>query len=386
MSSTKRDYYEVLEVSRTATQDEIKKSFRKKAKACHPDTNKSPEAESQFKELGEAYDVLSDQQKRQTYDAYGHDGLKSGGYTPGWDFAEGFPDLSDLFSSFFGDYGGGGRRSRGGPIRGDDIRVELSLDFVDAAFGTKKELDVNRLVGCDPCSGSGAAPGSGPTVCTACGGNGQIRQTTQTIIGHFTQIVTCARCAGQGQVIVDPCPTCSGKGRFRGSKTISITVPAGVDHGTRLRVSQEGDAGILNGPAGDLYVVIELKKHPTFHREGYDVLSSQSVPYTTLVLGGEIDVPVLRGTERVKVQPGTPSAHVVQLKQAGIPHIQQSNRRGDHYVTLEVIIPKHVSQEERKLLKRIQELEGSRQLETIQLKQGNVNFMDRMKEVFTGGD
>lgn len=377
-SSAKRDYYEVLGLPREATPEEIKKAFRKKAKECHPDTNKNPEAEAMFKELGEAYDVLSDSNKKQVYDTYGHDGLRSGGYSPGWDFAEGFPDLGDLFASFFGGGGGFSSRRGGGPQQGDDLRVDLSLDFLEAAFGIKKEVQIHRLEHCDTCHGNGASPGSGPSICTTCGGTGQIRQTTQTIIGHFTQIVGCGRCQGQGTMIMDPCHTCHGQGRKEVEKTLTVPVPAGVDDGTRLRMSQEGDAGPLGGPPGDVYVVIRLQPHPVFKRDGYHVYSSHQVAYSQLALGAEIEVPSLRSTQKIKIPAGTQNGHVFTLKNEGIPVVNQPNRHGDHYVQVQVVIPTHLSSEERKLLERLQELHTEKE------RKGNTSFMNKFKEVLTG--
>jgi molecular chaperone DnaJ len=380
MSTTKRDYYEILGVARNATSDEIKKAFRKKAKECHPDTNQNPESEALFKELGEAYDVLSDSNKRQVYDAYGHDGLRSGGYQPGWDFAQGFPDLGDLFASFFGGggYGFGGRRS-GGPQQGDDIRVELVLEFTEAAFGVDRDIHYTRLEHCGTCHGSGARPGSGPTVCNGCGGSGQIRQTTQTIIGHFTQIVVCARCQGMGTMIVDPCQSCHGQGRIQGEKVYSLTIPPGVDNGTRLRISNEGDAGPLGGPGGDVYVVLQVKPHAVFKRDNYDIYASQPVSYAQLALGDEIEIPMLNGSQQsLKIPAGTQNGHVFTIKNAGIPHLNQPSRLGDHYVQVQVSIPTHLSGEERKLLERLQELQQERE------RKGNTSFMHKFKEVLTG--
>lgn len=356
--SRPRDYYDILGVPRSATAEEIKKAFRKQAKTLHPDTSQDPDAEHKFKELGEAYDVLSDAQKRQTYDTYGYDGLKSGGYTPGWDFAEGFPDLSDLFSSFFGGFGGGGFGGRrGGPRRGDDLRTDLQLTFHEAAFGAKKEVEVHRMAPCEPCQGSGAAPGSGAKTCQTCGGAGQVQQTAQTILGHFTQITVCPTCQGQGSTIAEPCTHCHGKARVAQQHKLAVTVPPGVDHGTRLRVGGEGDAGLLGGPPGDLYVVIHAAAHPQFQRDGYNVLSVQPVRYTDLVLGAEIETPGLEGSHKLKIAPGTPTGHVVHLRRMGIPYLQQPNQRGDHLVQLQVEIPKHPSGEEKKLLHKLQELE-----------------------------
>lgn len=380
MSTTKRDYYEVLGVARNATPEEVKRAFRKKAKECHPDTNPSPEAEAQFKELGEAYDVLSDAQKRQIYDSYGHDGLKSGGYQPGWDFAQGFPDLNDLFASFFGG-GFGQQRRRGGPQQGSDMRLDLQLEFQEAVFGIKKEIAITHMDACETCNGSGSAPGSGASVCTGCGGAGQIRQTTQTIIGHFTQIVTCPTCQGAGQVIVDPCKACNGQARVPTEKSLSITIPAGVDQGTRLRVAGEGDSGVLGGPPGDLYVVLHIKPHPVFKRDGYHIYSSTEVTYPQLALGDEVEVPTLEGSERIKIPAGTQNGHVFMLKGKGVPQLNVPNRRGDHYVEVKVVIPTHLSGEEKKLLQKLNEIQQERRLKDKSSRHG---FFDKMKEAIAG--
>lgn len=385
MSTTnKRDYYEILGVARGASQDEIKRAFRKKAKACHPDTNKSPDAEAQFKELGEAYDVLSDANKRQVYDNYGHDGLKGGGYQPSWDFAGDFTDLGDIFASFFGGgfgMGGSGRR-RGGPQQGNDLRLDLALEFNEAVFGTKKEISFTHLELCESCTGSGSAEGSGPTVCTTCGGQGQVRQTAQTIIGHFTQIVTCPNCQGTGSMIVNPCRSCHGHGRVASEAKRSIVIPPGVDQGTRLRVAGEGDAGVMGGPPGDLYVVLNIKPHPHFKREGYHVASREEVPYPVLALGGEVEVTTLDGTEKLKIPAGTQTGHVFTLRGAGVPQLNNSNKRGDHYVEVQVSIPTHLSGEEKKLLQKLSEI----QQEKLKKDRGahHTSIFGKMKETFVG--
>lgn len=385
MSTTRRDYYEVLGVARTASADEVKRAFRKKAKECHPDTNKSPDAEAQFKELGEAYDVLSDPNKRQVYDNYGHDGLKSGGYQPQWDFAEGFPDLGDIFASFFGGgFGGmgGGQRRRGGPQQGNDLRMDLVLEFNDAVFGAKKEITFNHLENCDSCSGSGASPGSGPTVCTTCGGQGQVRQTTQTIIGHFTQIVVCPNCQGSGSIIVNPCRICHGQGRTAVETKRSIVIPPGVDQGTRLRVAGEGDAGVKGGPPGDLYVVLQIRPHPEFKRDGYHIYSVQEVPYAVMALGGEIETPTLDGTETIRIPAGTKNGHIFTLKGAGIPHLNNSNKRGEHYVEVQVNIPTHLTGEEKKLLQKLNEIQHDKTRKDKSRQ--SASFIGKMKDAFAG--
>jgi molecular chaperone DnaJ len=384
MSTPRRDYYDVLGVAKTATADEIRKAFRRKAKECHPDTNSSPDAEAQFKELGEAYDVLSDESKRQVYDNYGHDGLKSGGYQNQWDFAEGFPDLGDIFASFFGGGfgGGGGQRRRGGPQQGNNLRLDLSIDFMEAVFGTKKEISFMHLEHCEACEGSGAAPGSGPANCNTCGGQGQVRQTAQTIIGHFTQITTCPSCQGSGAIIANPCRTCQGQGQASIESKRSIVIPAGVDQGTRLRMSGEGDAGLKGGPPGDLYVVLQVKSHPTFRREGYHVASVEEVPYSIMTLGGEVEVKSLDGVETLKIPAGTKNGHRFTLKNSGVPNLNSSGKRGDHYVEVQVNIPTQMSGEERKLLQKLKELQMGKLQKDKAV--SSASFLGRVKKTLEG--
>jgi len=381
--TTKQDYYEVLGVNRTASKEDIKKAFRQKAKLYHPDVSKEPDAESKFKTLGEAFDVLSDEQKRQVYDQYGHDGLKSGGYSTNWDFMQGFPDLNDLFSSFFG--GGFGFSTDGGrgPNRGEDLRFDLKITFEEAAFGIKKDIEVNRLSLCDSCDGSGAEDGTQASVCHTCGGNGQVRQTTQTIIGHFTQIATCPSCRGAGKVITHPCKSCRGEGRTQHKHKLTITIPAGVDQGTRLRVSGEGNAGPTGGMPGDLYVVVMIEPHTIFNRDGYNVLTMAQVSYATLALGTDIEVPVLQGTEKIHIPAGTQNGHVFTLKGHGIPHLNNPNRKGDHFVQVTVHIPTKLSSEEKKLLKQLQDIENS-VAKTTPPPTNEGSLFNRFKEAVSG--
>lgn len=383
MSTTRRDYYEVLGVARTASPEEIKRAFRKKAKECHPDTSSSPDAEAQFKELGEAYEVLSDAGKRQVYDNYGYDGLKNTGYQPQWDFMDGFQDLTDIFASFFGGgFGMGGGRGRGGPQQGNDLRMDLTLEFTEAIFGAKKELAFNHLEHCEACHGSGASPGSGPAVCTTCGGQGQVRQTTQTIIGHFTQIVLCPACQGSGSIIVNPCRGCHGQGRTSVEVKRSITIPAGVDQGTRLRVAGEGDVGGKGGPPGDLYVVLQIKPHPVFRRDGHHIHSVHEVPYPVMALGGEVEVQTLDGTEKIRIPAGTRNGHTFSLRGEGVPHLNNNNRRGDHFVEVQVAIPTHLTGEEKKLLQRLNDI----QQEKVRKERENASsFLGKVKEALAGG-
>ncbi|MDH4378499.1 MAG: molecular chaperone DnaJ [Vampirovibrionales bacterium] len=362
MSSTQqRDYYDILGVARSASADEIKKAFRKKAKEYHPDVNPSADAEDMFKQLGEAADVLSDPQKRQVYDTYGHDGLKSGGYQTNWDFMQGFPDLNDLFSTFFGgDFGYGAPRRRN-PNQGEHIRMELVVSFEEAAFGIKRDVTVPRLGPCEPCSGSGSADNAGPSVCTTCGGQGQVRHTTQTLLGHFTQVGACPNCNGSGRMITNPCKSCRGEGRSQTKHTFTVTVPAGVDSGTQLRVAGEGNSGPNGGPSGDLFLVMTIQEHPVLQRDGYNVVSVQPVSYALLALGGSISVPVLAqsgsGSESITIPAGTANGHVFTLRDFGVPVLNQPGRRGDHFVQVQIEVPTKLGHEERHLLEALRELE-----------------------------
>lgn len=402
---TTRDYYDILGVSKTATPDEIKKAFRRKAKELHPDMNKSPDAEAQFKELGEAYDVLSSAEKRQMYDNYGHAAFQQGGGAgagggnyASWDWASDFGDLSDIFSAFFGsDFMGGMGRRRGGAgggrrraFRGDDLQVGLKIGFLEAAFGAEKSIKVSHLIECRDCTGSGASKNSGgPQRCGYCGGTGQLQQTAQTMLGFFTQIVTCPHCQGSGELITDPCRSCSGQGRVREDKQLSLNIPAGVDNGLRLRMSGEGDAGINGGPSGDLYVLLEVESHATFNREGHDVYSTASIRYTQMALGDTITVQGLEGPIKLDIPAGTASGHRFRIKQGGVPRLQNPNQRGDHFVTVQVDVPKKLSSHARKLLKALRELEHQ-ELGIVPEHNGNLapdeddhsSFWDKIRQFF----
>ena len=379
--STKRDYYEVLGVSRTATFEEIKKAFRKKAKLVHPDTNQDPNASEEFKMLGEAYEVLSDNQKRQMYDTYGHDGLQAGGYSPSWDFVQGFPDLGDLFSSFFGGSAGGGRSRRNGPLEGDDIgNLSINLTFEEACFGCTKPVSYERLESCDTCHATGSANQAPPKVCHVCQGQGQVRQSTQTFIGHFMQIVTCPECHGAGEVIADPCPTCRGQGLTPKKHSFDLPVPAGVDHGSQLQLTRQGHAGLRGGPRGHAYITVMVAAHKQFTRQGTTIFSHVSVSYPQLVLGAEIDVPTLEGTQKLKIPAGTASGTEFTLKQQGVPVLNGGGRRGDLRVRVDVMVPKHPGHAEKQLLEQLQDVYTHK----ADGKDHVASFVGRMKEVLTG--
>lgn len=373
---TKRDYYEVLGVSKEASSDEIKKSFRQKARELHPDVNKAPDAEEKFKELGQAYEVLMDNDKRAMYDRYGHDGIKNAGYEGGpFDF--GFGDLSEILSSFFGGgfSGGSQRRSQNSPVRGSDLRLDLQITFEEAIFGTEKEVEIQHLVGCSTCSSSGVESGTTPVTCTTCRGSGQIQQTTQTILGHFTQVTTCPYCNGNGTTF-SPCKSCTGQGRVEASKVINIKIPKGVDSGNKLRVSSEGDAGKNGGPTGDLYVVLYVQPHKIFQRNGINVYSDCPVNYAQAALGDEIEVDTVDGKKMLKIPAGIQSETVLTIKGVGVPHLNNPAKRGDQYVKVVVVTPTQLTEEERKLFKRMAEIQGE--------KLGKESIVDKIKGAFSG--
>ncbi len=374
----KRDYYEVLGVGRDAGPEEIKKAYRRLAKQYHPDANRdNPAAQEKFKEISEAYDVLSDAEKRARYDRFGHAGVgadpEAAGHGP-FGFGEGGPfgggfgfgDLGDLFEAAFGNVFGGGMRARGragGPERGHDLRLELTLSFEEAAFGGDKEIEVTKDEACATCAGSGAAPGTRPGVCPACGGTGQTRVTRSAGFAQFVSVQPCSRCQGEGRVIESPCPACRGQGRTRQRKRLRVHVPPGVDAGTRLRMAGEGAPGRRGGPPGDLFVDIRIRPHAVFAREGADITSEIRIGIAQAALGAEVEIPVLSppgqpaGRETLTIPAGTQSGTVFRLRGKGIPHLGGGGR-GDHRVRVTVDIPRDLSEEERALLRRFAELRG----------------------------
>jgi len=351
-TTEKRDYYEVLGVTRTATIEEVKKAYRKLAVKYHPDKNPGdPEAEEQFKEAAEAYGVLSDDEKRARYDRHGHQGVSGmGGFDPN-QFADFGDILGDLFG--FGDFFGTRGRRSNRPARGNDLRFDLELDFMEAAFGKDVTLEVPRDITCATCKGAGARPGTQPVQCTGCAGRGQIRYSQ----GFFAVARTCPQCGGQGKVIKDPCADCGGAGRIREEKKIAVKVPAGVDDGSRLRVAGEGEAGFNGGPAGDLYVFLSVRNHPKFTRRDYDIHAEHAVHYTQAALGSELTVETIDGHDTLKIPAGTQPTQVFRLRGKGVPFLDGSGR-GDHYVHVAVRIPTSLTDEQRTLLEQLAETHG----------------------------
>ena len=359
-----RDYYEILGVARNADKEELKRAYRRLARKYHPDVNKEPGAEESFKEISRAYEVLSEPEMRSRYDRFGEAGVTGAGAG-----AAGFQDLSDLggfadiFESFFSGFGGAGtqtQRRRSGPVRGDDLRLDLKLDFREAVFGGEKEIRISHLETCEVCTGSGAKPGTRPRTCSTCTGSGQVRRVTRTPFGSFTQVSSCPTCNGTGQMIEEKCETCEGKGARQVTKKLKITIPAGVDNGTSLRISGEGDAGDRNGPAGDLYVYIFANEDPEFRREGINVLSEIKISYLQAILGSRLDVNTVDGTVEISIPPGTQANTVMTLENHGVPRLGNPVSRGDHLLTVLIDIPSKISSEERELLEKLAKIRGDR--------------------------
>lgn len=359
-----RDYYETLGVSRNSDKDDVKKAFHRMARKFHPDVNKDPGAEETFKEINRAYEVLSEPETRARYDQFGEAGLGGGGgggYAPDMGDMGGF---SDIFESFFGGFAGGQQqqqtRRRGGPTRGDDLRLDLKVDFQDAVFGKEREISISHLETCGVCTGSGAKSGTRPRTCPTCSGSGQVRRATRTPFGSFTQVSVCPTCTGTGQVIEDKCEICSGGGQVQKSKKLKITVPAGVDNGTRLRVSGEGDAGMRAGPPGDLYVYLFVNEDANFKRDGINILSELKISYLQAILGAHLDVKTVDGDEMVDVPAGIQPGTVVTLEGKGVPRLGNPVSRGNHLLLVSVEIPKKVGSDERELLEKLAKLRGDR--------------------------
>ena len=355
------DYYEILGVDKNASKDEIKSAFRKMARKWHPDVNKSPEAETKFKELGKAYETLMDDEKRATYDRFGEDGLRDAGFSTQGPFAGGFGDLEEVFNSFFGGgfgFGGGGRRQDpNAPQRGDDLRLDITLEFEEAAFGLTKEVKIDHLEQCPSCNGTGAQAGAKPETCKTCGGQGRIQQTTRTVLGHFTQVVTCPHCHGKGTIISNPCPDCHGQGRKDTEKKVELKIPAGVDTGSKMRLSHEGDAGINGGVAGDLYIVIHVNPSPYFKRDGINVYTKLEISPAQAVLGDTVTVKTLDGERNVSIPAGIQHGESVKIKNAGVPNISKPSMRGDHIVVISIKTPTHISNEEKSLYQKLYEIQ-----------------------------
>ena len=374
---SKRDYYEILGVPKDAGDQQIKSAYRKLALQYHPDRNQgNKEAEEKFKEAAEAYAILSDSDKRARYDRFGHAGVSSqagGGFDPST-----FAGFEDIFGGIFGDFFGGGGRS-GGPQRGSDLRYDLEITFEESAKGVETTVDIPRLETCETCHGSGAAAGTSPTTCPQCHGRGQQRFQQ----GFFTVARTCSRCHGSGRVIAKPCTTCKGQGRVTKEKKLTIKVPAGIADGQRLRISGEGEAGPQNGPAGDLYVFIEVAPHPFFRRDGNNLSCEIPLNFTTIALGGNIEVPTLDGTEPFKVPEGTQSGSVFRLRGKGMPDVS-GRGRGDLYFTVQAVTPKKLTKEQRTAMEQLAKVLPKEKFEpkAHDAEDDEKNLFEKVKDIF----
>ena len=364
----KRDYYEVLGVSKTASDSEIKSAYRKLAKKYHPDMNPGDkEAEAKFKEASEAYAILSDADKRRQYDQFGHAAFDggAGGGAGGFDF-NGF-DMGDIFGDIFGDFFGGSGRSRianNGPMKGQNVRVSVHLTFEEACFGTEKEIELNIKEDCAKCHGTGAKPGTQPETCSKCGGKGQVVFTQQSLFGVVRNVQACPDCHGTGKIIKDRCPDCGGSGYISRRKKISVSIPAGIDNGQSIRIRDKGEPGINGGPRGDLLVQVIVGRHPIFQRQDYDIYSTAPITFAQAALGAEVRIKTIDGDVMYTVKPGTQTDTRVRLRGKGVPTTRNKQVRGDHYVTLVVQVPTKMNAEQKELLKAFdQAMDGKKEEE-----------------------
>ncbi len=377
MAANKRDYYDVLGVSRNATDDEVKKAFRRLAKQYHPDANKEQGAEARFVEINEAYEVLSDPQKRATYDRFGHAGVGNG-MGAGFGDLGGFSSINDLFETFFA--GAAGAQRRAGSQRGADLRHDLTITFEEAVFGCQKEIELPRWETCSNCRGSGAQPGTSTSRCSACQGTGEIRRVQQSIFGQFVNVTMCERCRGEGRVITTPCEKCRGQGRVRNNRRVVVNIPAGVDDGINVRVTGEGEVSARGGTPGNLYVILTVKPHPFFKRQGNDIIYELPISFAQAALGDEAEVPTVDGkTTTLKVPPGTQSGRSFRLKGMGVP-VVHSSARGDQHVVVKVVTPTNLTPEQKHLLEEFARLER----EQSEQNDKNIfrNLFEKTKDVF----
>ncbi len=381
MATNKRDYYEVLGVSRTATEDEVKKAFRRLAKQYHPDANKEAEAEGRFIEINEAYEVLSDTQKRAAYDRYGHAGLGNGaGAGAGFNDFGSFTNINDLFETFFAGTAGGSTQRRSTTQRGADLRYDLTITFEEAVFGCQKEIELPRWETCGSCRGSGAQPGTSTSRCPSCQGTGEIRRVQQSIFGQFVNVTMCERCRGEGKIITTPCEKCRGQGRVRNNRRVVVNIPAGVDDGINVRVTGEGEVSARGGTPGNLYVILTVKPHPFFKRQGNDIAYELPVSFAQAALGDEVEVPTIDNkTTPLKIPPGTQSGRSFRLKGMGVP-VVHSSARGDQHVQVKVVTPTNMTPEQKHLLEEFARLER----EQTEQNDKNIfrNLFDKTKDVF----
>lgn len=371
--SNKRDYYEVLGIEKGASDSDIKKAYRKLARQYHPDFNPGDDkAEESFKEVNEAYSVLSDENKRTHYDQFGHES-SNGGFGGFGGFSD-FGGINDIFETFFGN-GFGGGRSKSGFQKGSDLRVSMDIAFDAAVFGIEKEISLNKMHVCATCDGTGAKPGTSPKTCQHCGGNGQVQYKQSTPFGQFVNVKTCEICRGEGKVISTPCSDCGGKGKVRKPFKINVKIPAGIDDGQTIYLRGEGEPGSKGGPSGDLLITIRVKKHPIFQRQGNDLLCQMPITFAQAALGCELEIPTLEGKIKQNITEGTQTGTVIRIKNKGVPYLK-GNGRGDLLLSVKVEVPTKLNEKQKQILREFAEVSGD---EVHQQRKG---FFDKMKDVF----
>jgi len=372
---TNRDYYEILGVGRDASDDELKSAFRQLARKYHPDVNKEHDAEENFKEINEAYGVLSDKEKRARYDRFGKEGLGN----MGGGFHDYTVDFNDIFEDLLSGFGfSSGRRSRKSPRRGRDLQMQMTLKFEEAVFGADKEIEFDREDTCSRCNGSGAEPGTTPTKCSTCNGQGEVRQVRQTFLGQMVQTATCPACNGRGETISSPCKTCRGGGLEHKRIKKKVQVPPGVDSGTQIRLAGEGGPGVFGGPNGNLFLLLDVQPHKFFKRRENDLILNLDINVAQAVLGAEVEVPTIDGDERLKIPSGTQPGKVFHMKGKGVPHVRNKNHRGDQLVIVNVEIPSKLTKEQRELFEKLAESLGT----TVYPKEKG--FIDWLNDAFGG--
>lgn len=372
---SKRDYYEVLGVGKDASAEDIKKAYRKLAREYHPDVNKASDAEEKFKQVKEAYDVLSDDQKRSAYDRYGHAGVDPQGMGGGGFEGADFGGFGDIFDMFFG--GGGRRRNPNAPRQGADLQYTMTIEFKEAVFGKSTEVTIPKEESCGTCKGTGAKPGTEPVVCSACNGIGEVEVQQQTPFGRIVNRRPCSHCQGRGKVIKERCNDCHGSGRIRKNKKITVNIPAGIDDGSQLRISGEGEAGFNGGPPGDLYIVLRVKADPYFERQGDDIYCEVPINFAQAALGDELEVATLEGKVKLKIPAGTQTGTFFRLKEQGVPRLRRSGR-GDQHVRVNIVTPKKLTERQKSLLREVFEMEQNA------FEEEHEGLFDKAKKFFRG--